>query len=47
MLSDHKEEVFQWFSERTKVPDDDETEDEEEEEEEEEEDVGQDEQMKQ
>lgn len=42
MLSDHKEEVFQWFSERTKVPDDDETEDEEEEE-----DVGQDEQMKQ
>jgi len=41
MLSDHKEEVFQWISERTRHPDDDETEDEEEDE------AGQDEQMKQ
>ncbi|KAJ5222144.1 Histone deacetylase clr3 [Penicillium citrinum] len=41
MLSDHKEEVFQWISERTRHPDDDETEDEEEDE------AGQDEQMRQ
>lgn len=33
MLSDHKEEVFQWISERADLSDDEETEDEEEEDE--------------